>query len=200
MSYYLCDNCDGKYARATAQTSEFGAILDHFVDGTVGIWAGTIGLQYGIGVDQYNATIGLFFFTLLFYIVHSVHAYSGFFELGGDYLSIDEGFILISISFLLHALNIKDLPFISSSLCHQMIIGGIITASIGWIILYGHKIKFDWVKKRWFMLVPGFIYFAYMATGGLQKCLNQGVMGPAAIVSYFFIPYGCVLWESKDKH
>lgn len=28
--YHMCDNADGKHARATAQSSEFGAILDHF--------------------------------------------------------------------------------------------------------------------------------------------------------------------------
>jgi len=82
--YHMFDNMDGKHARRTKQTSEFGAILDHFVDGTVGIWSGAVGLQYALNVDQSVLTHGVFAFTVLFWVVHLVHALTGFFELGDD--------------------------------------------------------------------------------------------------------------------
>jgi phosphatidylglycerophosphate synthase len=39
--YHMCDNMDGKHARRTKQTSKFGGILDHMIDGTLGNIAGT---------------------------------------------------------------------------------------------------------------------------------------------------------------
>jgi phosphatidylglycerophosphate synthase len=38
--YHMCDNMDGKHARRTKQTSKFGGILDHMIDGTLGNIAG----------------------------------------------------------------------------------------------------------------------------------------------------------------
>lgn len=198
-AYHMLDNMDGKHARRTAQSSEFGAILDHFVDGTAGIWGGVVGLQYAIKVDQYYATFGLICFTSLFYIVHFIHAFSGFFEIGNDLVSVDEAFIFLSFVFLIHALDIH-IAILENPICHQIFIAAIIAMCVLWIVLHASKVKLGALKNRWFVALPGVIYYGWLVTGGFDYCLNSGEKGQITALLAFVVPYACVLWESKDKH
>lgn len=198
----MLDNMDGKHARRTHQSSEIGAILDHFVDGTVGIWAGAVGYQFAVAAPEYIITIGCFLFSLLFWVVHTVHAFSGFFDLGGEYVSVDELFLFLSFVRFLYWIGWTDFPIISWPIAHYGLMVWIVVCIIGWIYFYGGKVNVQRAKERYFILVPGVIYFIYMITGGLQYALTSLPPngGPAFVIASFSIPYALVLWESKDKH
>jgi phosphatidylglycerophosphate synthase len=198
-AYHMLDNMDGKQARRTNQSSEIGAILDHFCDGCFGILAGAIGLQYALDIPQKTIAFGVLAFTMLFYTVHTVHAFSGFFEIGNDYISIDEAFIFLSLVFALHAFHIK-VPYSNSELAHYAIIGLILFMTISWIVMHGKKINFKRMGRRFFMVLPGVLYFSWMASGGFSYCLEHGVYASHYILWTFAIPYAFILWESKDKH
>lgn len=200
--YHMLDNMDGKHARRTKQSSEIGAILDHFVDGTVGIWAGAVGYQLAVDAPESVITVGCFLFSCLFWVVHSVHAYSGFFDLGGEYVSVDELFLFLSFVRILYWLDWKNFPIISSPIVHYLLMVWIILCTFGWLYLHGHKVNWNRVQDRIFMLIPGLAYFVYMLVGGLHYAL-YGLpqhYGPAFVIGTFAIPYALVLWESKDKH
>lgn len=197
--YHMLDNMDGKHARATMQSSEIGAILDHFCDGCFGILAGGIGLQHAIGIDNFVISFGILAFTILFYTVHTVHAFSGFFEIGNDYLSIDEAFLFLSLVFFIHAMGIK-IAFLNNITAHYAIIALVLFMAALWIVQHGPKVKLDRLKQRFFMVIPGIIYFSWMASGGFKFCYEQGQYAPHWILWTFAIPYAVILWESKDKH
>lgn len=151
-------------------------------------------------MNERNTTIGVFLFTTLFFIVHFVHAFSGWFEIGGEYLSIDEAFLFVSALYALWAMDVKEPPVLSEEWFHQAILALIFAICVFWVVQHGNKVKWDRVKAKPHILLPGVIYFSIMLFGGLQKCLSMGNSGAGVIIAAFSIPYAVILWESKDKH
>ncbi|CAB9499724.1 Choline/ethanolaminephosphotransferase [Seminavis robusta] len=98
--YHMCDNMDGKHARRTGQTSKFGGVLDHFVDGTMGNIAGFSSLAlFGFGVTPDDTVFwqAIHGYYCLWLAPHVVAHFSGTLALGTKYISIDEGFITTSL-------------------------------------------------------------------------------------------------------
>lgn len=196
--YHMFDNMDGKHARRTKQSSEIGAILDHFVDGTAGIWSGAVGLQFALNVDQDVITQGVWAFTFLFWCVHMVHALTGFFEIGGEYLSIDEAFLLLSLVRLIHALHIPAPPLLDSRYLHLLMVFGIYCSGFHWLLTHGvQKVRPEVLKAKWY-IVAAYAFFVVVSQYVLVGV--DGPMGPVYTLAMFAPPYMMVLWESKDKH
>jgi phosphatidylglycerophosphate synthase len=196
--YHMFDNMDGKHARRTKQASEFGAILDHFVDGTAGIWSGALGLQYALNVDPSVLAQGVWAFTFLFWAVHIVHALTGFFELGNDYLSIDEAFLVLSLVRLLHALHWTCPALLQSPALHWAIILCIYASALTWLFTHGaRRTSLATLKRQW--VLPA-VYAAYIPVSQWALATLDPTQGTVAVLCMFAVPYGLVLWESKDKH
>jgi phosphatidylglycerophosphate synthase len=195
--YHMFDNMDGKHARRTKQASEFGAILDHFVDGTAGIWSGAVGLQYALGATDGLITQGVWAFAMLFWVVHVVHALTGFFELGDDYVSIDEAFIFLSVMRMLYALDVT-IPVMSSEYFHYALLASVYVAVAGWVVKHGlTKVKLSQIKKNLHLFAS---YAVFMVVSQLAIPAVPGQWGPLVVLALFAPAYGLVLWESKDKH
>jgi len=196
--YHMFDNMDGKHARRTKQASEFGAILDHFVDGTVGIWSGALGLQYTLSVDPAVLAQGVWAFTFLFWAVHTVHAFTGFFELGNNYLSIDEAFLLLSLVRLIYALRLPVPAALQSATLHWAIILCIYGAALTWLLTHGRRVKAATLRSKWYV-VAAYAVYIYISQQVLANVADPTV-GTVYVLAMFAVPYGIVLWESKDKH
>lgn len=197
--YHMLDNMDGKHARRTGQSSEFGAILDHFVDGTAGIWSGAVGLQYALGISNETLTFGVWSFAFLFWCVHIVHAMTGFFELGNDFLSIDEAFVALSLIRALYAMNVPMPALLKDNNVHLVIVGFIICMGFHWLLTHGrNRISKTALKKNFHLVVA---YGVYVVASYLYlPAYSHTIWGPIYALAGFTIPYGMVLWESKNKH
>lgn len=95
-SYTALDNMDGKHARRTGQCSEFGSILDHAIDGSVGLFSMLetaahvlIGTPEALYWDLYHS------FTVTYLAPHVVALYSSRLDLGCAAASVDEAFLLV---------------------------------------------------------------------------------------------------------
>jgi len=94
--YHALDNMDGKHARRTKQTSRVGKVLDHAIDGTVGITASTqicceclfeypAALEFALGCGMVSMLA-----------CHAAELRSGTPTLGVRLFSADELFLLCS--------------------------------------------------------------------------------------------------------
>lgn len=106
--YHMMDNMDGKHARRTGQTSDFGGFLDHTVDGTVGVYMGyqsVVKIVFGLqpGTPLFNLGRHCFFLLWLCpHVVHQLEPKKGLI-LGTKLCSVDEGFIAVSLLLYYHA-------------------------------------------------------------------------------------------------
>ena len=197
--YHMLDNMDGKHARRTRQSSEFGAILDHFVDGTCGIWSGAVGLQYALDINNQTMTLGVWAFTFLFWCVHIVHALTGFFELGNDFLSIDEAFLVLSLVRALYAMDVTFPSFLKNNTMHLVIVAFIFLMGFQWLLVHGvQRISRTAMKKN----VHLFVAYGLYVVGSYMylPAYAHSIWGPIYALAFFTIPYGMVLWESRNKH
>jgi len=89
--YHACDNMDGKHARRYGKTSRLGHVLDHAVDGSVGLVADTGAITFGLtGAPARYVIVGLLTGMRFLLICHGVEHSSGQACLGTRWLSIDE--------------------------------------------------------------------------------------------------------------
>jgi phosphatidylglycerophosphate synthase len=98
--YHACDNMDGKHARRYGKTSRFGAFLDHFVDGTAGMWVGwhaMAPLLFGLTPESELWWVGLHAGGCTWLAPHVEHVFSGVLNLGTRLVSVDEMFLLVSV-------------------------------------------------------------------------------------------------------
>ena len=85
--YDLADNIDGKHARATKQSSKFGSVLDHAVDGTFGCFGTTLCLSRFIGLPWLVVARVMF---ACFAGIHQLESATGHLKLGFEFFGPDE--------------------------------------------------------------------------------------------------------------
>jgi len=197
--YHMFDNMDGKHARRTRQTSEVGAILDHFVDGTLGIWSGALALQLTFKIATFDIAFGIFAFTLLFWSVHAVHAFTGFFDLGGEYLSIDEAFLFLSLVRAIHAMDVQLPSVLYSSVFHWSLIVFVLFSAVAWMIQHGQigtKITKKTLHKHKFIFTSFTLYVLW----GLYYLSVASAPTIERILMVWAGPYALVLWATRNLH
>ena len=103
--YHMCDNMDGKHARRTGQSSLFGHVLDHALDGSVGILASCqICSDHLFGFPcarQFALSCGMV--TLL--TCHVAECCTGLSTLGTRIFGADELFLICSLALAHRALT-----------------------------------------------------------------------------------------------
>ena len=89
LTYCVLDNLDGKHARATGQTSRWGGVLDHCVDGFCSTPACALAVSTFLGLPL----LPLFrLFAVAFFVTHVVEACTGILHmgLGSEQIGVDE--------------------------------------------------------------------------------------------------------------
>jgi phosphatidylglycerophosphate synthase len=116
--YQFFDNIDGLHARATNQCSRFGCMLDHFVDGTMGLLCFFLINRSCLqtGADAPDAEI-LHVYMVTFMVSHVAACYTGKIELGITLrpwlvLSVDDLMALSSFPLLHRFMGWGTMPLI----------------------------------------------------------------------------------------
>eukprot|EP01043_Picozoa_sp_COSAG02_P054734 COSAG02_NODE_6246_length_3702_cov_6.692478_1_plen_272_part_00 len=101
-AYCVLDNLDGKHARATGQTSDWGSVLDHAVDGVCSVPTCATATARFLGIPAFPACR---LAMTCFFGMHVIEAATGKLYLGSDYYGADEVGIQVTIQLLLEALG-----------------------------------------------------------------------------------------------
>ena len=103
--YHALDNLDGMVARRTGKTSSLGHVLDHAIDGTVGVVASCCSISSAIfgAPHALRFTLCCGMATLL--ICHAAELVSGTPTLGSRYFGADELFLLNSFALTFKAVT-----------------------------------------------------------------------------------------------
>lgn len=97
-AYHMCDNMDGKHARRTGQTSRLGHVLDHAIDGSLGVIATCTTCVSAIFDFSETLPFALSCGMCGFLACHAAEYASGVASLGTRYFSVDELFLACSIA------------------------------------------------------------------------------------------------------
>jgi phosphatidylglycerophosphate synthase len=125
--YHACDNMDGKHARRYGKTSSFGHILDHAVDGSVGLVAdvGAVALCICGSPPRYILH-GMIAGMRYMLTCHAVERASGTACLGTRWFSIDEMNLMLTAALWWRAATGRSVLQLESDVAtNDMIISGL---------------------------------------------------------------------------
>jgi phosphatidylglycerophosphate synthase len=103
LIYTICDNIDGKHARATGQTSLLGEYLDHGGDCVTSLMS-TVVLALSLGASYRQAGMAVMIVASNTAIAHAIHFYTGVLIMGNRYVSVEEAMVAFGVVPILRGL------------------------------------------------------------------------------------------------